>query len=181
MTTHTARASRTWPAYASFGWLVVFVGWHAPMLFGWDPFDMGQPDSNIVVFLLYDAALLWMAALGSVVVLATVRPWGRRVPRWLLLFPLTFGSVLLTVRGGPGFVEFVAQVTGLAPAGLLGLVDKSVETPTGLELYVGYAINLYFFVGAVFLVPATVRFWRNSPDSGNALAGAGSDQSLFEG
>jgi hypothetical protein len=173
--------TKTWPAYASAAWLVAFVGWHAPMLFGWNPFDT-TASTNLAVFLLYDAALIWIAAVGAVVVLATVRPWGRRVPRWLLLVPLVFGSVLLTVRGVPGFVEFLAQVTGLAPAGLVGLLDPSVKAPTGLELYAGYAINLYFFVGAILLVPATIRFWRHGrgPDRGTAMATIGDDQSLSE-
>jgi hypothetical protein len=129
------------------------------------------------VFHAYNATLICMAAIGAVVVLATVRPWGRRVPRWLLLTPLVVGCVLLVLRGVPGFVEFVAQVTGIAPAGLMGLVDPDLEPPTGAELRAGYAINLYFFLGALLLVPATYRFWRE-PGRGTTLAGAGDDQSL---
>ena len=151
----------TWPAYATAAWLVAFVGWHAPLLFGWEPFP-ATDDVNHAVFLVYDSALIAIAAVGAVVVLATVRPWGRRFPRRLLLTPLIFGSVLLTLRGVPGFLEFLAQVTGLAPAGLAGLLDKSAEAPTGVQLWAGYAINLYFFVGAVFLIPATLRFRRTS-------------------
>jgi hypothetical protein len=149
---------RTWPAYASAAWLVAFVGWHAPFLFGWNPFHGEGMDT--AAFHAYNATLICMAAIGAVVVLATVRPWGRRVPRWLLLTPLVVGCVLLVLRGVPGFVEFVAQVTGLAPAGLMGLFDEDVAAPTGAELWAGYAINLYFFLGALLLVPATYGFWR---------------------
>jgi hypothetical protein len=182
MRTHT-KTNPAWPAYASAAWLVAFVGWHAPMLFGWSPFGDETGSTNRAVFLAYDSALIGIAAAGAVVVLATVRPWGRRIPRRLLLIPLAFGSVLLTLRGVPGLVEFLAQVTGLAPAGFVGLFDKTVEAPTGAELYTGYAINLYFFVGAVFLVPATLRLRRHagrSPVRGTAMATIGDDQSLSE-
>jgi hypothetical protein len=166
---------KTWPAYASAAWLVAFVGWHVPFLFGWNPFHGEGMDT--AAFHAYNATLICMAAVGAVVVTATVRPWGRRVPRWLLLTPLVVGCVLLVLRGVPGFVEFVAQVTGLAPAGLLGLLDEDVAAPTGAELWAGYAINLYFFLGAVLLVPATYAFWR-APDRGTALGVAGNDRSL---
>jgi hypothetical protein len=147
-------------AYATATWLVAFVAWHVPFVFGWNPFGGTELDS---VFHVYNLTLIGMAVAGTVVVLATVRPWGRRVPRWVLLTPLVFGSVLLGLRGVPGFVEFLAQVSGLAPAGLLGLLDKTVEPATGVELYAGYAINLFFFVGAMLLIPTTVRFWRSQP------------------
>jgi hypothetical protein len=73
------------------------------------------------------------------------------------------GCVLLVLRGVPGFVEFLAQVSGLAPAGFLGLFDKSIEAPTGVELWAGYFVNLFFFVGALLLVPTTVRYWKLQP------------------
>jgi hypothetical protein len=184
-------------AYATAAWLVAFVGWHAPMLFGWNPLpeDAGAagPDPNPVVFHTYNATLICMAAIGTVVVLATVRPWGRRFPRWLLLTPLVLGSVLLTLRGVPGFVEFVLQITGVAPAGILGLFDPAVELPSDRVRWAGYAINLFFFLGAVLLVPATWHFRRASrrlwavsrrpvsPDRGNAMAVGSSDRSLSEG
>ncbi|BCY08946.1 hypothetical protein [Actinoplanes sp. L3-i22] len=152
---------KTWPAYASVAWLVAFVGWHAPLLFGWEPFP-ATDEVNRAVFVAYDSALIAIAAIGAVVVLATVRPWGRRFPFLLLFAPLAFGSFLLLLRGVPGFVEFLAQVTGLAPAGLAGLLDKSVAAPTGARLWASYAINVYFFLGAVLLTPATVHFWRGA-------------------
>lgn len=151
-------------AYATAAWLVVFVAWHVPLLFGWRPFPETDGDGmDGVVFHLYDGGLILVAALGAVIVLATVRPWGRRVPRVLLLGPLVLGSVLLVVRGVPGFAEFVAQVTGLAPAGFLGLLDETVAAPVGVELWASYAINLFFFLGAVLLVPTTVMFWASQP------------------
>jgi len=163
MLTSIRRRPGTWAAYASAAWLVAFVGWHAPLSLGWNPFPdpaTGEGMSG-TVFQAYNLTLICMASIGTVVVLATVRPWGRRFPRWLLLTPLVIGSVLLVLRGVPGFVEFLAQVTGVAPAGLMGQLDPDVEAPTGTQLYAGYAINLFFFLGAVLLVPATYRFWRH--------------------
>ncbi len=145
--------------YAMAGWLIAFLLWHVPFVFGWNPFD-GEMNS---VFHIYNLALILTAVAGTVVVLATVRPWGRKVPRWAVLIPLMVGCVLLVLRGVPGFVEFLAQVSGLAPAGFLGLFDESVEAPTGVELWAGYFVNLFFFVGALLLVPTTVRYWKLQP------------------
>jgi hypothetical protein len=158
--TSTRRRPGAWPAYASAAWLVAFVGWHVPLSLGWNPLPDNGDGMSGAVFHTYNVTLICMATIGAVAVLATVRPWGRRIPRWLLLTPLVVGSVLLVLRGVPGFVEFLGQVTGVAPAGLMGLADPDLVAPTGRTLWAGYAINLYFFLGAVLLVPATYRFWR---------------------
>lgn len=145
--------------YLMAGWLIAFLAWHVPFFFGWNPFD-GEIDS---VFHVYNLTLVGIAVAGTVIVLATVRPWGRRIPRWAVLIPLMVGSVLLVLRGVPGFVEFLAQVSGLAPAGLLGLFDKSLPPATGAELWAGYFVNLFFFVGALLIVPTTVRYRTLQP------------------
>jgi len=150
-----------WPAYAAATWLVVFIGWHVPMLFGWNPLPENDPPANLAVFHAYNATLICIAAIGTAVVLATVRPWGRRIPRRLLLAPLVIGCALLVLRGVPGFVEFLLQVTGVSPTGLMALFEDDPEPPARRVLWAGYAINLFFFVGAVLLVPATLRFRRS--------------------
>ena len=94
-----------------------------------------------------------MSAIGAAVVLATIRPWGRRIPRWVLLTPLWFGSALLVVRGVPGMAENLLMVTGIRRGGFMGTGD--ISTP---ELWAGVGINSYFFVGAVLLVPTTVSY-----------------------
>jgi hypothetical protein len=162
----TISPSRTWPAYAAAAWLVVFVMWHVPMTLGWDVLpasDTAEPGPvSRVVFHAYNLTLIGMAAVGTLVVLATVRPWGRRFPRWVVLTPLWIGCGLLVLRGVPGFVELVLQVTGVAPAGLMGLVDHDLRPATGPARWAEYAINLYFFLGALLLLPATLRYQRGA-------------------
>jgi hypothetical protein len=155
------RPARSWPPYAAAVWLVVFVLWHLPVALGWTAVATGTaadaaPVSRIV-FHAYNGTLMAMASAGVAVVLATVRPWGRRIPRRLLTTPLLIGSTLLVVRGVPGFAEFILQVTGVAPAGLMG-----GQPTTGSVRWAEYAINLYFFLGALLLVPTTRRYLRGA-------------------
>ncbi|MEV0113310.1 hypothetical protein AB0H77_08685 [Streptomyces sp. NPDC050844] len=99
------------------------------------------------------------SAAGVGCVLATVRPWGARVPRWMVRGPLLFGCALLTLRGLPGLVENITVATGLTPHGLLGMEDEAIDTGTW-DFWKSMVINSYFFLGAVTLIPATRRYTR---------------------
>lgn len=144
-----------WPAYASLVWLLVFVVTHVVAAVATDPATTDTGPWGYRAFLVYDLVLVGVAALGLPVVAATVRDWGRRIPRVLLLVPLWFGSVLLSVRGVPGMVENVAMVTGVRPGGFAG------DGPLGTaDLLRSLAINTYFFVGAAVLVPTTLAYRR---------------------
>jgi hypothetical protein len=50
---------------------------------------------------------------GGLMALATVRPWGGRVPRRLLLTLLTGAGVLLTLYGVAGFIEKALMLSGV--------------------------------------------------------------------
>ncbi|MFE9957284.1 hypothetical protein [Micromonospora sp. NPDC005299] len=107
--------------------------------------------------MIFNVILILMSAVGAVAVVATIRPWGRRVPRWVLLTPLWFGSALLVVRGVPGMVENLLMATGIRRGGFMGAEHISVA-----EFWAGMGINTYFFLGAVLLVPTTVSYFRRS-------------------
>lgn len=111
------------------------------------------------VFLAYDGLITGMSAAGAVLALATVRPWGRRLPVWMVRLPLWFGAGLLVVRGVPGLVENITTLTGLTPYGLLGLNEQPVDRSSG-DFWTGMAINAYFFVGAVVMLPLVVLYQR---------------------
>ncbi|THA70899.1 DUF3995 domain-containing protein [Streptomyces sp. A0642] len=142
-------------AYAAVAWLVVSFVWHVQMGVMYE--DSTGPDSvaPVWLFLAYDALIVLLSAVGVVCVLATVGPWGRRVPSRLVRVPLWIGCAVLTVRGVPGLVENVTTVTGLTPHGLLGLDKEAVDTRSW-DFWKGMVINGYFFLGAVLLVPVTV-------------------------
>ncbi|MFE9193008.1 hypothetical protein ACFYL6_25740 [Micromonospora sp. NPDC007208] len=120
-------------------------------------------------YVVFNVVLISMSAIGAAVVLATVGPGARRLPRWLLLTPLLSGSMLLVIRGVPGMVENLLMVTGLRRGGFMGVSDIS----TG-EFWAGVAINTYFFAGAVLLVGTTVSYGRRSAESALSKGATGS-------
>ncbi|MEU8127864.1 hypothetical protein AB0B68_11655 [Micromonospora sp. NPDC049049] len=149
-------SSRRW-AYGALAWLIVFVVSHVILVFfpGRDP--TGDGPWGMRAYVIFNVVLISISALGAAVVLATVRPPARQLPRWLLLTPLVFGSVLLVIRGVPGMAENFVMVSGVRRGGFMGVADVS----TG-EIWAGIAINTYFFAGAALLVGTTVSYGRRS-------------------
>ncbi|MFF0253642.1 hypothetical protein ACFYPW_14240 [Micromonospora zamorensis] len=156
---------RRW-AYGAFAWLIFFVVSHVILVFfpGDDPTGDGPWDMR--AYVIFNVVLISMSAIGAAVVLATVRPPARHLPRWLLLAPLVCGSVLLAIRGVPGMVENLLMVTGVRRGGFMGAGDIS----TG-EFWAGIGINTYFFTGAVLLVGTTVSYGRRSARSAVTVEG----------
>ncbi|MFF7703699.1 hypothetical protein [Streptomyces lydicus] len=147
-------------AYAAVAWLVVSFVWHVQMGVMYEA-TMGPDDGTpLWLFLSYDALIVLMSVVGVVCVLATVKPWGRRAPHWLVRAPLWIGCAVLTMRGVPGLVENVTTATGLTPHGLLGMEKEAVDTGSW-DFWKTMVINAYFFLGAVLLVPATVLSRRS--------------------
>ncbi|WP_136740824.1 hypothetical protein [Streptomyces piniterrae] len=66
-------------AYAAFGWLVASFVWHLWMGVDYRHArgDGAADHAPLWVFLAYDALIVVMSAVGAVLALATVRPWGR--------------------------------------------------------------------------------------------------------
>ncbi|MBA9004124.1 DUF3995 domain-containing protein [Thermomonospora cellulosilytica] len=170
MTSATPRRHRA-AAWACCAWLAFFVVSHvlAVIFPGEDP--TGDGPWGRTAYVVYNVVLIAMAAAGAVLVLAAVRPWGRRLPRPLVLVPLWFGSVLLVVRGVPGMAENVLVVTGVAPHGLLGTIDGAEADPGTRQFWTSMAVNAYFFLGAVTLLPVARAATRRRPPSPGTRAG----------
>ncbi len=72
----------------------------------------------------FGAVGLWgvgvVKALGGLVALALVQPWGRRLPRWLLRAATWAGGGLALLYGAASFVQHTLMLSGLiaVPAGL---------------------------------------------------------------
>ena len=66
-------------------------------------------------------AALWLSVfikvISGVVVLALIQPWGRRIPRWLLLMLAWGAGTLLFVHGGLFFVVGVLALSGTIRVG----------------------------------------------------------------
>jgi len=91
---------------------------------------------------------------GGLLALALVRPWGRVIPRRLLLAGATAVSVLLVGYGGLSVLLGALVLSGVIhPA---GGVDR-----TALRWHVG-VWDLWFLVWGILLALATVSYWRRT-------------------
>jgi hypothetical protein len=69
-------------------------------------------------------AILWatgaLKVVGGVLALALVQPWGRSLPRWLLVTLAWGGGILLALYGAANWIEEGLMVAGVLsiPAGL---------------------------------------------------------------
>jgi hypothetical protein len=122
--------------------------------------ELGRAHDPAAVVLGAVAGVLKVA--GGLLALALVRPWGRAVPRRLLLGAAWAASVVLTGYGGLLVVVGALVLTGvLSPA---GPVDR-----TALRWHV-LVWDLWFLVWGLLLGVAAWQFGRASPGRGRPLA-----------
>ncbi len=137
-----ARASSTarpWSpdgaAYAACAWAVVFAAasfyWAAGGTVGEDTVG------GVITRLPGIVALLWVTGalkvIGALLALALVRPWGRVLPRWLLLTLSWAGGVGLTAYGAIPLVVNGLMVAGVlhVPGPVDWIVDAVARLPVG--------------------------------------------------
>ena len=98
---------------------------------------------------------------GGLLALALVRPWGRVIPRRLLLAGATAVSVLLVGYGGLSVLLGALVLSGVIhPA---GGVDR-----TALRWHVG-VWDLWFLIWGILLALATVSYWRRTKEQGASM------------
>src|SRR5262252_8901245 len=100
-----------WVAYGACGWAFLFAAlsfyWALGGTVGADTIspEIVQPARAHVPWVV---AVLWIAAIikvfSGLIALALIRPWGRRIPRWVLLILVWGAGTLLFVHGGLYFV-----------------------------------------------------------------------------
>lgn len=78
----------------------------------------GSDDATYDNITLRQVGLAAVAGAGALIALATIRPWGRRIPRLLLLTAVWIGFVML-IAGALSFL--LAVSVGPGPAGWLSL------------------------------------------------------------
>ena len=139
---------RRWAGWVAFGWLVAFGALHLAWGLGWTgglkafstPSDKDLAAASDPAYLALCAGVAALCATGAVVALASVRPWGRRLPRWLVATPLWVACGVCVVRGLGNPVQDLLVVGGLVPFDPLGgplarqwfewmLVDAIVFSP----------------------------------------------------
>lgn len=61
-------------------------------------------------------AFVGAAIVGALVALATVQPWGRKLPRWLLLTPASMACAFMVLRAVLAVIGDVQQLSAEIPA-----------------------------------------------------------------
>jgi len=97
-----------WAAYGAGLWSLIFAAFHVIWAAGWYV-GLNQGQASIAfrkpLFLAYDLVVAGLCVVGALVALALVQPWGRRVPRLLLIGCLWAGTGLLVLRGGASVIQ----------------------------------------------------------------------------
>jgi hypothetical protein len=104
-------------------------------------------------------------AVGIVLPLALARPWGRRVPRWMLLWAAWTGCALLGARGIAGVVDEVARAIGFS-RGLTGMTTAQVmgtAHPSAWMSFAGAATEVLFVAGGLMFGLAALTYQRAFP------------------
>jgi hypothetical protein len=151
-------------AYSTFAWVVVFdafhVYWELGGRFGFGDQADPLPSGNTVVQRIFGGTVLALFVLGTVLPLALVQRWGRRIPRWVLLTMAWVAAGLLTVRAVAAFIDDAMRTWFGSATGVSGLTYEQLlgtANPSAYTLWSARAIDVYFFVGGV-LYAATAWF-----------------------
>jgi hypothetical protein len=86
--------------------------------------------------------IIVMVIVGTLLPLALAKPWGRRIPRWMLLSASWVGCVFLTT----------AQVIG-------------TEHPSFWALFASSATDVHFAIGGLAFGLAAIAYQRVTPPS----------------
>ena len=111
-------------AYAAYGWAFVFTALSCYWALGGTVGTETVSPAIVQLARAHDPwveAALWLTAfikvISGVVVLALILPWGRMIPRWLLLMLAWGAGTLLFVHGGLYFVVGVLALSGTIRVG----------------------------------------------------------------
>jgi hypothetical protein len=113
------------------------------------PSSLGDWIFTVVIFGMFAAGIVVPSALG--------RPWGRRLPRWLLVWSMWIGCAVLSLRGGTGLLDDGLRFTGLVDDGLTGMSNERVlgsAHPTTYTQLSAVAIDAIFFIGGLLFAYA---------------------------
>ena len=163
----TRRRWPGWAAYAAGAWALVFAVVHLYWALGG---TVGLPngmsvDMNPALFVI-DVLAVPLSVVGALLALSLVRPWGRLLPRRLLLAGAWAVCALLIVHSAPTLVESGLVVTGLRDA-----------EPSALERWSLFVYEPWFFVGGVLYGAAAWGHGRRSsrPGPAKGVEGAGEE------
>lgn len=154
-------------AYAAFGWVLTFLAWHVVWAVTGLPFPSSSHFHGAALVLFWaSGAITWVIwAAGIVLPVALARPWGRRVPRWMLLGAAWTGCALLGARGIAGIADDMARAIGLS-RGLTGMTTAQVMStahPSTWQSFAEAATDVLFVAGGLLFGLAALRYQRAFP------------------
>lgn len=165
-------------AKAAFVWTLAFIALHVywslggQVGFGDQPAASATPGPpSSVVGWIGDIVVDGMFAAGLAVPSALAWPWGRRLPRRLLVRLMWAGAVVLLARGAAGWVDDALRFSGLYDGGLTGLSTKDVldsAHPTTYTKLSTISIDSIFFLGGV-LFGRAARLARSPRGTADAV------------
>lgn len=133
-----------WVAYAAACWALIFAGFHIVWAAGWyillDPIEAAAAFAS-PWFRAYDLFVAAMCIVAVPVALALALPWGRHIPRRVLIPLALIGTMLLTLRA----VASLLQVAYFATIGRFKFQDLGVWEPW---FYIGatlFTLNLWWY------------------------------------
>lgn len=152
-------------ANAALIWTAAFIALHVYWFMGgrdfyWAAGDQTDPSpgwSSSVGGWIFTVVVWGMFAAGLVVPSALAWPWGRRLPRRLLVGLMWAGAFVLLARGGSGWVDDTLRFSGLYGGGLTGLSTTDVlgaADPSTYTKLSTVAIDSIFFIGGVLFAYA---------------------------
>lgn len=153
-------------AYAAFGWVLIFIAWHVVWAVTGLPFPHHHWSgaARIVMWgIEVISDVIW--AVGIALPLALARPWGRRIPRWMLLGAAWTGCALLGARGIAGVGDEVARAIGFS-RGVSGLTTAQVwgtGHPSAWMSSAGAATEVLFVAGSLMFGLAALTYQRAFP------------------
>ncbi|OZB92729.1 hypothetical protein CJP46_22705 [Paenibacillus sp. XY044] len=154
----TLTRSKSWVAYATSIWMVVFAAAHIYSALGGYYAISSDPGTNNIdsVEVAADIIVSIMCLAGVFVSLAAVRSWGILVPRWIVLIPAWVGCFLLVLRGGAGGIDQMMRVSGILPYGFFG------SSGSVYVIWAGRFFDAYVMIGAILLVTTTRIYLRRT-------------------
>ncbi|MER5730850.1 hypothetical protein ABT084_21435 [Streptomyces sp. NPDC002138] len=156
---------------------------------------IGIPDGSVLLepglfFTVANSVTLAMDACVIVLVLVLTRPWGVRVPGWLLTVPAFVATGLLTpiLTGFPGQLLIRALGMGAAPAAARAVREPFLDPWVFHVVYGGFTVQGLALAG--LFVPYARQRWghrwqgapeRRLPSSTGVVAGAAATAGLVVG
>jgi hypothetical protein len=143
-------------AYSTFAWVVVFdafhVYWELGGRFGFGDQAEPLPSGDTAVQWIFGGIVLTLFVLGTILPLALVQRWGRRIPRWALVTMAWVAAGLLSVRAVAAFIDDAMRTWFGSATGVSGLTYEQLlgtANPSAYTLWSARAIDVYFFLGGV--------------------------------